>query len=1102
VQTINRKIDLYGSRLSIPLERTPLASNPRRRCAAVSSFGFGGANAHVILEAAEPALEAPAQYPDGPHTFTLSGKSREALRLSARDWLEWLGSHPGVPVSAICAEHAATRTVFPIQESWPVGSREELAAHLESLTRSGNGSVGDTAVHRANHAMQINAHSSATGRRLDLPGHPFVRQRHWMKHGTSQDVSRAAGMVSENTFLPEAESSHGSPAKQAWGFRVEWVPRPFQRARRIEGGTAPGTHANWIVVGDGRGFGRILAEALRTEKQATFWVSSEPTGVHGVRGYSASEGCDSATYGEILRHIITLAAKVGAENWKVLYLAGLDTGETATATSASIERDQDVHGPGDALRLTRAIVATGRILEMWIVTHRAQFVRAADWHDDAVSISSAQAPLWGLGKTLFLEHPELRGGLVDIDIADGKSAAEKVLWQATAPEGEHAVAFRSGTRYIAQLAPLAAPAPRVPITLRSSGAYVVTGGLGGLGLRCARWLAERGARDILLLGRKGLPPRDAWNSLGENDPGRPAVEAIHAIEAIGAKVEPRAIDVRDSGRLESLFAELRQGGRAPRGVVHAAGVNWFGKIRSLDVADFLDTMKVKVSAAWKLHELTREDDLDCFILFSSVSALWGSVDLSHYTAANHFLDALACHRAGLKLPALALDWGPWAEVGMSAKASESVLLHKLGLRLLPPERAIEAMEQLASVGHSGAVIADIDWQKFRAFIDFSLSPSLFDRVAIPSTPTAGKIARSSSTEATLGATDDPLTALETIVRKALGSVMVVNTEVPLELDQSFNLVGMDSLMAIAFAAELERTLNLTLPITIAYNYPTVRAVRDYLYELLLSEKRIKQLLADPGTPAEEGRDTKEWFLYLPECGAGSRPRIYCFPGAGAGPSSYANWIDAAAPWADMVRVQFPGREELASLPPLRTLKELALALAERMPEELAPFAFHGYSLGALVAFELCRELRRRGRPIPAHLFLTGCGVPTAQENQSLHRLADEPFLDALTEHLGEQPLTDERREIARTLLPILRADIEMLESFEIGGEDPVACPITVCVGEQDPLTPRESVMRWHAMTTGDFTLRRFPGGHNILKTQPLPLISAIRGLWQPDDFRR
>ena len=670
VRNINRKIDLHGSRLSIPVERTPLPPSPGRRCVAVSSFGFGGANAHVILEAAESAPEAPMQSPDGPPTFTLSGKSREALRLSAREWLDWLGAHPGVPVAAICVEHAATRTVFPIQESWQIGSREELAAHLESLAHSGNGSTGDRVVHRANHAAQINAHSPAGGWRLDLPGHPFVRQRYWMKHGTSQDVSRAVDIFAERTFVPAAESPQGSPAI----FGVEWVARPFQRAHRIEGATAPATHANWIIVGDGRGFGRLLVEALRTEKQTTFWISSQPTGVPGVRGYSAPEGCDSAAYGEILLHILTLAAKVGAENWKILYLAGLDAGETATATSASIERDQDLHGPGDALRLTRAIIGTGHILELWIVTHRAQSVQAADWRDEAPSVSIAQAPLWGLGKTLFLEHPELRGGLMDIDVVDGKSAAEQVLRQATAPDGEHAVAFRSGARYIAQLAPLATPAQRVPVKLRPSGAYLVTGGLGGLGLRCARWLAERGARDIVLLGRKGLPPRETWDSLGENEPSRPAVEAIRAIEAIGAKVEPRAIDVRNSGRLESLFTELRQAGRAPRGIVHAAGVNWFGKIRNLDAAEFLDTMKIKVSAAWKLHELTREDDLDCFILFSSVSALWGSVDLSHYTAANHFLDALACHRSGLKLPALALDWGPWAEVGMSAKASESALL--------------------------------------------------------------------------------------------------------------------------------------------------------------------------------------------------------------------------------------------------------------------------------------------------------------------------------------------------------------------------------------------------------------------------------------------
>jgi acyl transferase domain-containing protein/acyl-CoA synthetase (AMP-forming)/AMP-acid ligase II/surfactin synthase thioesterase subunit/acyl carrier protein len=1030
VESLNRKIDLHGSRLSIPLARTPLTASAAARCAAVSSFGFGGANAHVILEAAGPAPEAPAKPAEGACTFTLSARSREALRHSAGDWLRWLRARPDVPLSVICAEHAATRMVFPIQESWRVESREELVAHLEALELPAK-------------AAEQQVLPTANGW-LNLPGHPFLRQRHWMEHGTTHEVSREAA------HAPEMQDA------QSWLYEVEWVARPFQRAPRVD------TEAHWVIVGEGRGFGSMLEATLRAEKQTTF------------------RHVDGANYEAFLRRTLTLEARAGADHWKVLYLAALDCAETAAATTASIERDQDLHGPGDVLRLTRAIIGTGRILELWIVTDRAQCVQAAD----AASLSVAQAPLWGLGKTLFLEHPELRGGLVDLDTADGEAAAQQVIQQASAPEGEHAVAFRSGTRYIAQLAPLATPA-RAPMQLRATGAYIVTGGLGGLGLRSARWLAEQGARDILLLGRKGLPAREAG-------------ERVRAIEALGATVEARAIDIRDSARLASLFTELRQAGRPPRGIVHAAGVNWSGKIRTLDVAEFLDTIKLKVSAAWQLHELTREDDLDCFILFSSVSALWGSVDLSHYTAANHFLDALASYRAGLKLPALALDWGPWAEVGMSSKATESALLQKLGLRLMPPDRAIEAMEQVAGAGRYGAVLADVDWQKFRAFVDFSLSPSLFERVV---THSAVAVAQSSGNHAELRAADDPLSAIEAIVRKALGSVMVLDSETPLDLDQSFNLIGMDSLMAIAFAAELERTLGLTLPVTVAYNYPTIRTVRDYVYELLLAEERVKQLPEEAPRKIESASGAQQWLLYAPLRVATPPRRLYCFPGAGAGASSYASWVEAAASWAEVVRVQLPGREELASLPPLRSLKELAIALADRMPDAAAPFAFHGYSLGALVAFELCRELRRRGRALPEHLFLSGCGVPRALENRSLHTLPDEPFLDALTENFGEQSLSTDRREIARALLSILRADIEMLESFEAGDEAPLSCPITVCVGEQDPLTPRESAMRWHTMTTGDFALRRFAGGHHFAQMQAQLLLAAIRELWQPEHPR-
>lgn len=1103
VRNINPQIDLAGSRLAIPGKLTPW-ENAGPHLAAVSSFGFGGANAHAILEEAGPPRQSPVLHGEGPFTFVLSGKTQDALRRLALEWIDWLAAHPGATLAAICGEQTASRSLFSVQEKWLVSSRAELLGRLQSIAASRNGSSQAHSAKSTDAAKTVtrpNGSQGDLGERLHVPGHPFFRQRYWMQNATPEHLARFASPLVPAP--PAAAASAPVPATTArtWNYGLEWIARPFRQEGEImEAGAAAGV-ANWIIVGAGAGLARSLAEILRADRHPVFWIGQDSADVPGARSYEAGEGCDQAAYGEILGRILNLAAQEGARNWRILYLAGMDSEEAKKTTGASLDRDQDLHGPGDLLRLTRAVIDTGRILQMWIVTSHAQNVQAADWQESADAIQLAQAPLWGFGRTLFLEHPELRGGLVDVNPSDPKAAARQILRQASDPEVEHSVAFRDGRRYIAQLAPLIPPASPFAGRVRSTGAFIITGGLGGLGLRCARWLAERGARDIVLIGRRRFPARNDWKLIPEDDPNRATVDAILKLESLSARVETAALDVRDSAALRTLFGGIRQSGRPIRGVIHAAGVNWFGKIRQLDVADFLETMKIKVSAAWTLHELTREDDLDCFLLFSSVSALWGSVDLSHYTAANHFLDALSIHRAALKLPALSINWGPWAETGMSAKAHEAEVLDKLGLRLMPPQRALQAMQQFEAEHRPGGVVADIDWKKFQPFIDFCLSPSLFGQVATAPSAHPPKSGAAGAAETSLGNADDPLALLEETVRKALGSVMMVELAGKVELDQRFNLIGMDSLMSIAFAAELERTLNLKLPNTLAYNYPTLRAVRDHLYTLLLAENRVKPMAEgaleiSSMVSVEADPSDSHFFLHPPSAGSG-RPRIYCFPGAGSGASSYAPWVPAAASWAGIVRVQFPGREELAQSPPLRSIQDLAATLANHLADDSAPFAFYGYSLGALAAFELSRELRRRGRPGPAHLFLAGCGLPVAEDNKSLHLLPDELFLDALSDHVGVDQLQRDTRDIAQAILPLLRADIEMIESFQLPDEPPLACPITVFVGEQDPLTPRPAVMRWHAMTTGDFTLRRFSGGHDFPKLQQSQLLAAIHDLFPP-----
>ena len=955
-----------------------------------------------------------------------------------------------------------------------------------------------------------------------IPRHPFLKKRYWMANAHPDHFAALSHDSGIELTTPESPEDPIAAGGRSWMYEVEWQPCPFKRKAILTPASETQVRvANWIIVGGEGGLADQLSRLLQAAGFSTYLIlrdleagaksfSKAVSGRQGPAGrFSVAPACGRGNYRDVLRHILSDISPGGVASWRLLYLGSNDAGDTDTLTVPKLEEYQNVNGIGDALRLTQAILEMNCVISMWIVTRNTQWLKLENGPDNAAKINVAQAPLWGFGKTLYLENPELRGGLIDIDDSDEATSALQIAVQASEPEGEHCVAFRGGERYLSRIVRVAQKAEPLRTTLRSDGVYVVTGGMGGLGLRCAGWLAKRGVRDLVLVGRSAFPVKESWSELAADHPDHQKIEALRAIENLGAEVEILSADVRESGSIESLFARLKSDGRPIRGIIHAAGVNWLGKIRDIDTAKFLETMRIKVSATWVLHELTREEDLDLFVLFSSVSALWGSVNLSHYTAANHFMDALSCYRAGNGLPSLSVQWGPWAEIGMSSKERETApQLAKLGLRLMPPDEAILALEASLSHGRPLSLLADVDWKTFQTFVDFSLSPALFSQF---SSANAAPSHGSQNTQQKLRDAHavnpkEARSLVDRITREALASVHLVNSIETLDPERRFNLMGMDSLMAIAFAAELERVLNIKIPNTLAYTYPTIRAVVEYLYQELVGAQAPEQprsvdtpeaqpeSRSEPVAPADEVRPLR-LFRIQPSRASTSSPRLFCFPYAGAGASAYGTWNERLSNWCELILVQFPGREDLSDVPPLHSVRTLASLLADNMPSQTErPFVFFGHSLGAAVAFELTMELRRHGQPLPQHLILSGCNFPApeTETRNPLHRRSDEEFQDAITESYIGGELPSERREIAGPMLPLLRADIEMANTYGVPDEEPLKCPLTVFAATNDSLTCREGMMGWHAMTKGDFFLRQFPGGREFVKVCEVEVIESIK----------
>ena len=657
---------------------------------------------------------------------------------------------------------------------------------------------------------------SGTARPELLPPQVLERKRYWIKGVTAKDFSAFAPNAA-----PHAPTTT-SPG-QNWHYTLAW--------REIGGITAPdqgaGRVPDWLVVGAPGALTQAFIAEAKARGEPVLWISTGPRSAARPDAM-ISPGSPVPEWSKALGRIFNLKSRSGEKSWKLLFVDGPGNG---AFTEADIDAAQS-RVFGHLIPMLQALHGQGVVCPVWILTQDSQAATPGD------KLNLAAAPLWGFGKTLLLEHPEWRGGQIDLSSRDPvPETARQVLLKILNPAFEPCVALRGSRQFAQCLTP--APLPQATCqNFRGDGAFIITGGLGGLGLATAEWIAAKGGRHLILLGRT-LHQTEALQ------------QRIAALEAAGAKIETRAMDIRDSAALTALFAGLDEAGVPVRGIVHAAGENWFGKVLRLNSARFLETLRTKVGAAWALHRHTAERDLDCFILFSSVSALWGSVELSHYTAANQFLDMLSLHRAVLGLPSLSVDWGPWAEVGMSANPADKVVLEKLGFALMPPARALSALETAMAAGRPLSLIADMDWEAFQLFIDFCPQLSLFSAVALRQERMA--LAQPGRLDAILTAPPEAARKMiEKAVRMELRAVALIESSFTIDAEQRFNFMGMDSLMALSFAAALEAYFRIEVPSTLTYNYPNIRAVTDFFATTLLGPMPAKAT-AEPATPAPAPR---------------------------------------------------------------------------------------------------------------------------------------------------------------------------------------------------------------------------------------------------------
>ncbi|MDZ7831610.1 MAG: SDR family NAD(P)-dependent oxidoreductase [Desulfobacterales bacterium] len=606
--------------------------------------------------------------------------------------------------------------------------------------------------------------------------------------------------------------------------------------------------------------------------------------------------------------------------------------------------------------------------------------------------------------------------------------------------------------------------------------YLITGGYGAIGLQAARWLAEKGARHLVLIGRSGPSPE--------------AEKEIEGLTQAGVHVFQARADVSRREDLYGVLASIKTNMPPLKGIIHAAGLLEDGMLANLSRDAFDRVMAPKVAGAWHLHQLTREMGLDFFVLFSSAAALLGSPGQGNYAAANAFMDALAHYRKSQGRPALSVNWGPWAGAGMAADSSGAAFS---GMDRIPPDNGLDILDRLLAEDAVQAGVLPINWPEFLDRFPENLTPPVFKNF------TNRRKQKSTGNSAVVQEISEaPPAARRDIIARYLtdrvSHVLGLSDDVPLDPEQPLKETGLDSLMAVELNNIIQTDLDVGLTAENFMENPSIAMLSETIHQLLESAGRFKSDAPkenDQTTPHGQTASTPEsngWLAYRKE-----KPdaliNLFCFHHMGGAASLFQGWPEELADAIDVCPVQLPGREGRRHEKTFDRFDHLIEALLEMIQPHLdRPFAFFGHSMGTWIAYELTHAIRQKIGQSPVHLF--AAAMPPPCENGAF--MKNRPIDESLMPHMEiPEPLRGDDT-FMNEWLNLFNADAGLFQTYHCQVKPALDCPITAFGGASDELVSRADLSAWHQYTSDTFRLQLMPGQHMFPVGSRNRLMAAIK----------
>lgn len=649
------------------------------------------------------------------------------------------------------------------------------------------------------------------GRFVHLPTYPFQRKRFWID-APARSPAAAESVPAE--FADEQE--------QNLTYQIEWRPMAAPVLRSDTGRTSESDVQNWVLFADRSGLADRLAEAA------------------AGRGINVIVVKSGHRYNQVdKRHFFIRAQSTDDLERLFEQLAGMSIAATISLwsldTPSISERDVDADVLTSArpalqlaLQLAQRFSARSGAPPLIFVTRGAQRVR-----NDESDVNPLQSMVWGFARSAALENSG--GKIVRIDLPIDVDVDPTILFDAIyLGRQEPELAMRGGRLFSSRLVPKVIPPTSV--CLDQQGAYLVTGGLAGLGLWSAQQLVRHGARRLVLAGR--------------TEPQPAAEAAIEAMRALGAHVDIAQLDVAVRAEVVRLLARTEASGTRIRGIIHCAGVIDDDVLGNQTWDRFEAVLHPKVRGAWILHSLARErlTGLDFLLLQSSATAVLGNFGQASHGAACAFLDALAHYRQLKGEPAVAVNWGAFSDVGFLRDRPEILeQLKSRGMGVISASTRAKLLPIVLSTKESQFAVLPNDWSVYSDYQDSANDPFLAtirtesrrkDRTHQPSL--ANLLATAEDRKAEL------LSNVYREVRRLLGAGnpgSILETKIDLPLRD----MGLDSLGFVQLRNILQKRLNVSLPPRLVYEHSTVRRLVDYLLTEVITEEwcaRVRARMVD------------------------------------------------------------------------------------------------------------------------------------------------------------------------------------------------------------------------------------------------------------------